>query len=128
MTTVSSTYNYQRWVSLGFVALSAVVFAFTSKLAEFAWDLLAWNLPDWALSPFDLFGLACGALTFLLLRRATATNDFLNEAALELARVTWPAQKDTMLSTFVITVVIMVCAGVLSIFNSIWAWLVNLVY
>lgn len=123
-----NTPNYQRWVSLGLVGAAAMIYAVVGKVAETVWDLAHWSLPEWPLAPTDLIGLAVAAICFVVARRHVRLNSFLNDAVSELAKVSWPPRKETVMSAGVITVVVGICSLFLALYDVLWGWCVRLVY
>ena len=75
---------------------------------------------EWLVSPVQLlsFGLTAGAAIYV--RRASVSNQFLNEVVQELSKVTWPTRQETVLSTGVACVLVVICAVVLLAFDSLW--------
>jgi preprotein translocase subunit SecE len=51
--------------------------------------------------------------------------EFLGEVRGELNKVTWPTRKDTLNSTYVVLIVVVVFAAYLGVVDNILAWLVR---
>ncbi len=121
--------TYQRWVSLGFIGCGIVVYLVTSRIAELVWDLGRWAYPEsWPMTPPEMIGMALGLATFIILRCQPVVNGFMNEAAAELAKVSYPTQKETSLATMVVVVFVGFCSLILSLYDVVWGWAVKLLY
>ncbi len=51
--------------------------------------------------------------------------DFLKEAKAELKKVTWPTQKETISSTYLVLVMTIVASAYLGLVDSILAWVIK---
>lgn len=123
------TATYQKWVSIAYVGLSIVAYLLFQQIAELVWDLARFPYPDGlGLTPPEMIGFVAAGVTFFVLRRSARLNEFANEAAGELAKVTWPPRKETVLSTGVIVVVVGLCALCLTAFDVVWGWAVKMIY
>ncbi|MBI2345628.1 MAG: preprotein translocase subunit SecE [Deltaproteobacteria bacterium] len=121
--------NYQRYVTMGFLLLAVIAWVFMQLLVDTVWDLARWPvLEDLPLSPAQLIGLLAGGAVLIGCRRNQRVNGFANEAAAELAKVTWAPRKETLLSTGVIAVVVAVCSLLLLVVDTAWGTLVRLWY
>jgi preprotein translocase SecE subunit len=121
--------RYQRWVSLGYVVVAIVVYFVVANLADAIWDLARWPYPPtWPLTPPELCGWGAAAAAFFIMRRTEKINTFTNEAAAELAKVSYPTQKETMLSTGIIAVVVTFSALMLTFYDVVWGWCVRVLY
>lgn len=112
---------YQKWVNLGYLAVSALVyyifFTFAQKLAgTFDWETKVRNID--VLLRVGSIGI--GALLFLILFKNEKSNVFMNEVATELARVTWPTQKETSSATFIVIIMVLISGAVLGFLDFLW--------
>jgi preprotein translocase SecE subunit len=55
------------------------------------------------------------------------SNAFMNEVVLEMARVTWPASRETTNATIWVVLFVLVAGGLLGMFDSLWAWIMKMV-
>lgn len=126
---MTAKHSYQQWVSLSFLGLAFIAFMLMGRVTELFWDLFRLPFPsEWPLTPPELVGLLSAAVLFMVLRRNETTNTFMNEAAVELSKVTWPAQKETVMATGVIMLVIAFFSLALALYDVVWAWAVRLLY
>lgn len=126
---MATTAKYQRWVSLGFVGMATITYMIIGSAAAMIWDLARLSYPKgWPFTPPELIGMASAVICFLILRKRQEINLFMNEAAGELAKVTWPPRKETVMSTGVIAIVVGFCAILLAVFDVIWGWGVKVIY
>ena len=113
--------QYQKWVNLSYLALAALVgyvfFALSFKLIG-AYDLEA------RVRNLEIIvrvgSIVVGGLLFLILYRNEKTNQFMGEVVEELARVTWPTQKETSSATFIVIVMVLISGMVLGALDYAW--------
>ncbi|MBI2341757.1 MAG: preprotein translocase subunit SecE [Deltaproteobacteria bacterium] len=121
--------NNARWVNISFVVLGVVAFLFMRQAADVAWTLLKLPVPsDWPVVPADLIGAAAGVAVFFVLKKNRKAGDFFNEVVAELAKVTWPPKKETLLSTAVIAIMVAICSMIIFGFDTLWGTVVKLLY
>ncbi len=111
----------QKIVNLGLIFAGAAVFLFLEKLTGAIWSLV--RLPrmvDWIATPQAIIAFAIAAGAALIVRRNQKSNQFLNEAVTELSKVTWPPNKETVVSTGISCVLVAICALILFAFDSLW--------
>ncbi len=120
--------NRQTWVNLSFLSASAliayVVFAFSVRIAA-AYDLET-RVKDAELI-IQGASLAVGALSFLIFYKNHTANQFMNEVVAELSRVTWPTSSDTVRTTFVVLILVLIAGLFLGGMDSLWTWVIRLV-
>ncbi len=120
---------YQRCVLNGVMGCGIVAYLMLIHFSELTWDLGRWAYPEgWPLTPPELIGVCCGLLAFVIMRRSQRINGFMNEAASELAKVTYPQRKETALATVVVVIFVGFCSLVLSLYDVVWGWSVKLMY
>lgn len=113
--------QYQKWVNLSYLALAVlfgyIVFSVAGKVVG-AYDLEA------RVRNIELIlrgvSVGLGAILFLVLYRNEQANQFTNEVMAELARVTWPSQKDTSSATLIVIVMVIVSGMVLGLLDFLW--------
>ncbi|MBI4367675.1 MAG: preprotein translocase subunit SecE [Deltaproteobacteria bacterium] len=121
--------HYQRWVTLSYIGLALLAWVLLRQIADVVWDVARLTpVEGLPLSVPELIGLAGGIGLLVLLRRNARVNAFANEAAVELAKVTWAPRKETLVSTGVIAVVVGICSLVLFFIDTVWGTLVKLTY
>lgn len=116
----------QKWVSVTFLAFSAligyIVFAGLFKLAG-VYDFEA------KVKNIDLIirlaSMAIGALLFLILYKNESANQFMHETVTELSRVTWPTNKETMSSTFVVMIMVLITGLILGLVDKFWTLVIQ---
>lgn len=111
----------QKIVNLGLLLVAVSVFLFLMNLTQTIWGVAGLpRLADWLVSPAQLISFGVTVSAGIYVRRSAVSNQFLNEVVQELSKVTWPTQKETVLSTGVACVLVVVCALVLLMFDSLW--------
>ena len=118
--------QYQKWVNISFVAVAALV----------AFILFSFGLK--ASATFDLEtkfrsienllrigSILIGAAVFFVLYSNTKINEFTGDVMAELARVTWPTNKETYSATFVVIVMVLIAGVVLALLDFIWVKLIQ---
>jgi preprotein translocase subunit SecE len=120
--------QYQKWVNLSYLLFAGLVgYVIFSGAGHFAgaYDLEA------RVKNVDLIirggALLIGAIVFFVLYRNEQANQFMNEVVTELARVTWPTQKETSNATIIVLVAVVVSGMVLGLLDYIWTSLLKLV-
>ena len=111
----------QKWVNLGLLLATVVVFYVLMQIMSMVWDWFRLPLlDDWLVSPDVLASLILASGAGLMLRRHAKVNQYLNDVAIELMKVTWPNQKETVASTGVVIVMTILAALILLVFDTIW--------
>ncbi len=94
--------------------------------------LLVWKAADWPrmeyfggihLASILAFIIAGSALTYTL--RHPGAQDFANEVAIELRKVSWPSAKETRQSTMVVIICVVVVSLILGGFDLMWSKLIR---
>jgi preprotein translocase subunit SecE len=118
--------QYQKWVNLSYLAvailLGYVVFAFGAKFIG-AYDLES-RVHNVELILRGISVLA-GAVLFLVLYMNEQANQFMNEVMVELSRVTWPTQRETMSATVVVLIMVVISGVVLGMLDYLWTTLLK---
>jgi preprotein translocase subunit SecE len=118
--------QYQKWVNLSYLMLAVlfgyIVFSAAGKIVG-AYDL------ETRVRNIELIlrgaSFIAGAILFLILYRHDQVNQFMNEVMAELARVTWPTQKDTTSATFIVIVMVVISGIVLGLLDYCWVQLLK---
>ena len=119
----------QKTVSLIYLFCGFLTWLLARELVATVWVLVGAPMPvDWMVSPPDLVAAAFGVVTFVLLVRSAKVNEFTNEVITELSRVVWPARKETVLSTGVVSVLVGICALIFFLFDMLWGAVVRVFY
>jgi preprotein translocase subunit SecE len=72
-----------------------------------------------------LASMAIGALLFLILYKNDTANQFMHETVTELARVTWPTNKETISATWVVMIMVLVTGLILGLFDKFWTLVIQ---
>ena len=114
----------ERWVQFAFIGAALFTFWFLDHLIFAVWNIFA--EPDPTLVSAVAAGVAVvGAFA---LYRAPAVNEWAHEVAAELSKVTWPTRRETWSATIVVLVVTAIAAAILGVFDTVWAWVTDLIY
>jgi len=118
--------QYQKWVNLSYLAIAALV------------AFILFRAGQWSVARFDLetrvrnvdvilqgVSVGVGVLLFAFLFRHKKTNTFMNEVALELSKVTWPTQKDTWGSTWIVIIMVLISGLFLGVVDYFWTEVVK---
>ena len=116
----------QKWVNLSLIAFSGLVAYILFELfyiVSSTYDL------ETRIRNIDLIlragSVGIGAVIFFVLYRHDKANQFMNEAVVELTRVTWPTQKDTSRATIVVIIMVVISGLVLGGLDSLWTWIMK---
>jgi preprotein translocase SecE subunit len=111
----------QKIVNLGLILAGVAVFLFLSNMIQALWGLARLpRMQEWIILPTDLISFALTVGGCFYSRRHEKANKFLNEVAIELSKVTWPENKETVISTGISCVMVVICAVILLTFDSLW--------
>ncbi|MDO8644709.1 MAG: preprotein translocase subunit SecE [bacterium] len=111
----------QKWVNLGLLIAGGIFFIFFQKLIGFGWETTRLPMPqEWPVPPEALISFGITVAIVLFVRRHQQANEFLNEVAGELGKVVWPTQKETVMSTGVVVVMVAISSLILFIFDFLW--------
>lgn len=121
--------NYQRWINVSYLVVSALLWLVFRHLAEVVWDVAHLSTPaDAMVAPTDWIALGLAVAIFVTLLRNNRLNEFMGEVALELSKVTWPPRKESVMSAGVIVVLVGLVSLLLLGFDTVWqallSWLV----
>jgi preprotein translocase SecE subunit len=118
--------DHQKIVNLALIIAAVAVGAFLTKLFETIWVLA--HLPrftEWFVSPALAISIFVSVVGFVVTRRHERANKYFNEVVMELSKVTWPEQKETIQATGVSCILIAICAGIFFLFDSLWGTVLN---
>jgi preprotein translocase subunit SecE len=118
--------QHQKWVNLSYLAVAAllayIVFAGGLGLAaQFDWEAKVRNI-DLVLR---IGSIVAGGALFLALYTNHRSNQFMNEVVTELARVTWPTQKETTSATFIVIIMVLISGAILGFLDYLWTVLLQ---
>jgi preprotein translocase SecE subunit len=118
--------QYQKWVNLSYLAvailLGYVIFDLGAKFIG-VYDLES-RVHNVELLLRGVSVLA-GAILFGVLYMHEQANQFMNEVMVELSRVTWPTQKETMSATVVVMIMVIISGVVLGILDYLWTTILH---
>ena len=130
-----------RYVTAGFFAVGIVAAYVFGNLVVAIWSKLASvqaivNIAPWITYGGEdvrkSWGLAAGAvlgvLALVYLYRRPDVRTYVNEAASELAKVTWPTKKEVTNGTVVVVVASIVAMVYLMLLDRFWGFVTDLVY
>jgi preprotein translocase subunit SecE len=138
---VASALGAERFVLAGFLAAAITVAYVIGRAVSTGWNKLAES--QWAIdkTPWltrinedhrETYGylmgglIAVGALIYVYRRQDIRT--WVNEAAGEMAKVTWPSKKEVTNGTIVVVVASLVSTIYLALLDRFWGFVTNLVY
>ena len=78
---------------------------------------------EWVVSLPVITALVLGLVTFFGLKKWNAANQFGLEVVSELAKVTWPLRKETLVSTVIVAIMVGIASLFLVTFDTVWAFL-----
>lgn len=116
----------QKWVSVTFLAFSVlvgyIIFAGLFKLAGvYDFEAKVKNLD----LVIRFLSIGIGALLFLILYKNDTANQFMHETVTELSRVTWPTNKETISSTWIVIIMVLVTGLILGLFDKFWTLVIQ---
>jgi preprotein translocase subunit SecE len=116
----------QKWVSVTFLAFSIligyIVFAGLFKLAGvYDFEAKVKNID----LVIRLVSIGVGGILFLILYKHDLANQFMHEVVTELSRVTWPTNKETLSSTWVVLIMVLITGLLLGLFDKFWTLVIQ---
>lgn len=118
--------RYQKWVNLSYLAASVllgyIIFSAAGKIAA-TYDLEV-RIRNIELI-FRGISVLAGAILFIALYRSERANQFMNQVMVELARVTWPTQKETSSATFIVIIMVVASGVILGFLDYFWVQLLK---
>jgi preprotein translocase SecE subunit len=116
--------RFRKWIDLALVLSGLALWFLSRQMFEQVWEIFRLPLYEgWPLQLPSLAALVLSLTFFVSIRRNKKAMTFLDEVANELAKVTWPAGKDTVASTGVIIVMLGIAALILFGFDTLWGTL-----
>lgn len=113
--------DQKKWVDISLGSVGLVIFWFFYKAIGTVSDAYSWNLlTDSPVSAEMIIGLIIGGVCFVILRKNKQVYVFTEEVVAEMAKVTWPARKETFVSGAVVLVMVGIVSLIMSIFDSVW--------
>lgn len=113
--------NTQRWVTGSLVVLALVAFLALRQIFGLIWDVFQLPLyDDLVVALPDILALLGAAAIFFVLLKNDSVNTFLKEVVLELSKVTWPAQRETLISAVVVIVMVGLASLLFFSFDVLW--------
>lgn len=128
---ITGMMGIERWVQFAFIAFGFVLFGLADRLIGFVWDVVArtWgSVPQPDSTLISVIAAVVGIATALWLYRDQKINQFANEVAGELSKVTWPTRDETYYSTMVVIVTSVVAAVYTGAFDAAWSAFTDLIY
>ena len=118
----------QKWVNLSYLSVAGLLgyLIFSAGMyAGGAYDLEArvHNF-EWIVRGAALL---VAAVLFLGLYSNDRVNQFMNEVLVELGRVSWPTQRETANSTFVVIAMVLISGVILGFLDYFWTVLLKMV-
>lgn len=123
----------KRWIFLSYALLSLIAGYIVHQVAAGVISLA--NVQD----PLDLatagivtlgtvLGVLAGAAAFVVFIKQPRVNEFADDVAKEIIKVTWPTFLETRAATLVVLVMVGIMAVILGLFDYIFSSLTNLIY
>jgi preprotein translocase SecE subunit len=117
----------QRWVNISFILVSILVaylFFVTGAKVIASTDLEAKvkDIDTWI--KFTSIGL--GIIVYFVLSKSDRINQYMHEVVVELARVTWPTKSETVNSTIITLIMVIISGVVLGLIDKFWTIFIQL--
>lgn len=118
----------KRWVNFSYLVVSGLLFYVSAGFFDF---LVAKFDLEARTRNADMYSrgtaIALGVICFVSLLRNTKANAFMDEVVLELSRVTWPTQQETVRATGVVIVMVLIAGFILGALDGFWHWALKFV-
>lgn len=116
----------RRWILISLLLLGIIV-GYTSFLLFRNIDVmfrLTAHLPHADLLVKALPVLLSGGV-FVWIYRSQSKMAYLDDVVAEIRKITWPTRKDTVASTVVVVIAILIIASILGVYDSICSWIIR---
>ncbi len=124
----------RKWTFVMFAAGGIILAFLLNKTGMWVWDFLSTTdlAGDYVGKPSSLLVALVAVLVAVGAVAMAMKNERLFELAgevtTELGKVTWPTREETVASTIVVIVTVIVSSVFLGIFDFIWSWAARLIY
>lgn len=110
-----------RWVQ-AFVAFAGIIaFFIFREIIQLVWNYFRLSLWDqWGIGAPDLLAVILAAGMFLALHKNSRLHNYLIDVINELAKITWPVKKETLISSVIVIVMVSMASFVVFLFDSLW--------
>lgn len=118
--------NQKRWVDIGFILVAVVLFFVLRQITQLVWEYA--KLPffeAWIVSLPEISALVLSIIVYLALRSHEKARMFSMEVVGELAKVTYPLKKETVLSAVIVIVMVSIASVIVMGFDAAWGTLTN---
>jgi preprotein translocase SecE subunit len=119
----------KKWAN-GVIAGSSILVGYVSlaSMLQIAsrFDLES-RIPDVDLW-MRVLSVVLGVISFIALRAAPASNNFINEVIFEASRVTWLKPSDTWKHTWVVFIFVAIAGLILGLLDVFWAWGIRAIF
>jgi preprotein translocase SecE subunit len=120
--------QFQKYVNISYLVVAALIYYI---IYEFGTRMVGSFDLEAKVHNVDLIlrvaAVAVGGIAWLVLYRHEQANQFMNEVMVELSRVSWPTQKETVSATFIVIIMVLVSSMVLGLLDYVWTDLIKMV-
>ena len=123
----------KRWIFLSYALLSLIALYVVHQVVGGVLSVA--NVQDpiegltaGVVSLSTILGLLLGGATFAVLAKHPRVNEFADDVAKEIIKVSWPTFLETRAATLVVIVMVAIMAVILGLFDYIFSSLTNLIY
>ena len=121
----------RRYVVMGVLALAAIVGMAVAHGVQWGLGQAGLGNPHLGglreLTVANLTGYGLALITGIGLLRYTPSRTLATEVVDELARVSWPSQRETGHATLVVIAAVVLSSAFLGIFDAMWMWVTDLI-
>ncbi|MBF0492042.1 MAG: preprotein translocase subunit SecE [Deltaproteobacteria bacterium] len=115
---------HKKYLDLSLLVLAFLVWFLFELLIGFFWDLFALPvLVDWPVGYPHIIAFVFALVFYVGIKRQKSVGIFGLEVISELSKVTWPTQKETLVSTGVIIVMLAIASILLFLMDTVWGTL-----
>ncbi len=115
---------YKKYLDLSLLLLSIIAWFALKLLIGFFWNYFSLPvLVDWPIGYPEIIALVLAVVFYVALKKQEKVNVFGLEVITELSKITWPTQKETLVSTGVIIVMVAIASVLLFLMDTLWGTL-----
>jgi preprotein translocase SecE subunit len=113
----------KKVVNISLILVSVLLYLVASQAVELLFDVLKWPVNrDFVLTFPEMISGALAIVVFVAISRNVTFSSYLNDAVNELQKVTYPTPKESSQSAVIVVGLVALAAFVLTVFDSIWAF------
>jgi len=116
----------KKIVNICLIITAFFLYLVAAQIVELVFDWL--NIPikslisDYGVTIVDLIAAGVAVVVYIIVLRIQSVNQFLNEAVIELSKVSFPTRKESSQSAAIVVLMVAVATACLKVFDIAWQY------